>query len=104
GFSRARVVLFLLEVGRGSCESRENGAALRATTTRLWTTVAILLVVGIPIVYFADTVLLRPFRLLEAGSEQIAKGNYSHTVQIRSADQFGRLASAINVMSREIEE
>ena len=102
--SSATDVLFLLQVEQGSFASRENGAALRATTTRLWTTVAILLVVGIPIVYFAATVLLRPFRLLEAGSEQIAKGNYSHTVQIRSADEFGRLASAINVMSREIEE
>jgi diguanylate cyclase (GGDEF)-like protein len=102
--ANATNVLIQLQVEQGLFASQENLAALSTAKKQLWIAVALLLVLGVSALYLVTTLLLRPFRLLEAGAEQVGKGNYSHSVQIKSADEFGRLATAFNGMSRELEE
>ncbi len=46
----------------------------------------------------------RPVRKLIAGTERISRGDYLERIDIRQADELGRLAEAINRMGKEIGE
>jgi class 3 adenylate cyclase len=44
----------------------------------------------------------RPIAALVAGTERIRRGNLGQPVEIRSKDEFGRLAEAFNLMTRDL--
>ncbi len=50
------------------------------------------------VLYFVN----RPIRKLIAGTEAISKGDYSSSLEVARRDELGQLASAMNLMSREI--
>ena len=46
--------------------------------------------------------LVRPIRILERGAQEIRAGNFAHRLDIRSGDEFGRLADRFNDMAQEL--
>ncbi|WP_395010122.1 ATP-binding protein [Undibacterium sp.] len=47
--------------------------------------------------------ILRPLRILEQGTTQLAHGNYTHRLKLEQNDEIGELAQAFNVMIVRIE-
>lgn len=71
-----------------------------ATGVILWITI-IAVSVGI-LVTFLSLQALRPIRRLAEGARHISKGDFSHTVEVSSEDEFGFLASEFNRMARSL--
>ncbi len=46
--------------------------------------------------------IARPLQALTRASEEMARGNFDHDLQVRRSDEIGRLASAFNRMAREV--
>jgi diguanylate cyclase (GGDEF)-like protein/PAS domain S-box-containing protein len=64
-------------------------------------------VLGLLIVFFAVTILLRvtdPLTRLHRGTEMIARGNLDYKTGIRTADEIGRLSTAFDVMTANLKE
>lgn len=53
--------------------------------------------------YLLSRHLLRPLTLLSSETEEIAKGNFSHRVEIRGDDEIADLGSRFNAMTAELE-
>ena len=47
---------------------------------------------------------IRPLRALSAGANEIAAGNLSHRVDVKSKDETGKLAESFNVMAGSLEK
>ena len=47
--------------------------------------------------------ILRPLRIFETGTAQLAQGNYTHRLNLQQDDEIGNLARAFNAMSVRIE-
>jgi len=54
--------------------------------------------------FFVSRSILKPITALQAGAEIIGKGNLSHRIAIRSADEIGHLADAFNQMTEKLQE
>ena len=48
--------------------------------------------------------LIRPLRALGAGANEIAVGNLSHRVEVKSRDETGKLAESFNLMAGSLEK
>ena len=73
----------------------------RFTRTLILSTTAIIFIVCV-IAMLLSRRFVRPIKRLEAGSRQIAAGNYSVAIPLRSLDEFGDLTKAFNEMSRNL--
>ncbi len=65
--------------------------------------IALLALVAIAAVAFAATIS-RPLQTLAAAAQRLISGNYDEAVQVRTADEFGNLASTFNAMRTAIAE
>ncbi len=54
--------------------------------------------------YFFQTVIKTPLIKLIKASDEIAKGNFSKKMDVRSKDEIGNLAASFNKMAEEIEQ
>jgi len=54
--------------------------------------------------YLLSRHLLRPLMLLSSETEEIAKGNFSHRVEIRGDDEIADLGTRFNAMTAELEQ
>jgi PAS domain S-box-containing protein len=64
--------------------------------------VAVALLIGL--IFFLTGRMTRGLTSLSAGAGQIAQGNFDIRVEVLSIDEIGRLASAFNEMTRQLEE
>jgi methyl-accepting chemotaxis protein len=48
------------------------------------------------------TILLKPLNVLEKATHKIAEGDFTNTVEIKTKDEFGKLAIAFNSMTSDI--
>src|SRR5207237_4403795 len=71
-------------------------------TARLLALLAILLSIGISI--FAARRITNPLEILTASSRAIARGDFSHRVQLASRTEIGELAATFNTMSEDLEQ
>src|SRR5436309_6161183 len=71
-------------------------------SARLLALMAILLSVGISI--FAARRITNPLEILTASSRAIARGDFSHRVQLASRTEIGELAATFNTMSEDLEQ
>ncbi len=71
----------------------------------LWRTAGLLLL-GTAVAGLLAFVLARrmtePIRLLEQGTERIGAGQFDHRIEIRTGDEFQRLADSFNAMAAEL--
>lgn len=56
------------------------------------------------LVVIATSFMLRPIRRLIVGAERLREGHLDERVEIRSADEVGRLAEAFNAMAASLQE
>ena len=54
--------------------------------------------------YLLSRHLLRPLMLLKSETEEIAKGNFTHRVEIRGDDEIADLGSRFNTMTAQLEQ
>src|SRR5213076_2614579 len=71
-------------------------------TARLLALLAVLLSIGISI--FAARRITNPLEILTASSRAIARGDFSHRVQLASRTEIGELAATFNTMSEDLEQ
>ena len=82
-----------LEAYRGVYEMQRTG--------RLLALLAVFLSIGVSI--FAARRITNPLEVLTQSSRAIARGDFSHRVQLRSRTEIGELAETFNTMSEELE-
>jgi HD-GYP domain-containing protein (c-di-GMP phosphodiesterase class II) len=70
-------------------------------TGRLLALLAVFLSIGVSI--FAARRITNPLEVLTQSSRAIARGDFSHRVQLRSRTEIGELAETFNTMSEELE-
>ncbi|HZT29100.1 MAG TPA: ATP-binding protein [Bryobacteraceae bacterium] len=62
------------------------------------------ILLGVVISWWATARVTRPVRALAAGAREVAGGNWSARVDVRSGDEIGALAEAFNQMTRQLAE
>ena len=60
--------------------------------------------VGLVVILFLTSRIVRPIRLLVQGTKEIMDGNYDYTVDNRSRDEIGQLTRAFNHMTGGLKE
>ncbi len=67
----------------------------------IWVIVCLAIAIGGGVILSKE--LTQPITMLEAAASRIAKGDYNRTLTLKSRDELGRLASAFNHMTAEIQ-
>jgi len=75
---------------------------LRELTPRLLQAGLATLAISIILALLIARSIARPLQRITAATEEIARGNYDHTLDITSPDEIGRLAASFNAMVREV--
>jgi len=77
------------------------------TTTRLMLTFTIMaslcVVLLLIILYFSTTRIINPLQKMVVATQEIAKGDLSHRVEVKSKDEVGYLADSFNQMTANLE-
>ena len=70
----------------------------------LWVSggIAVAIAMGLAVVLAYN--FIRPLRALSAGANEIAAGNLSHRVEVKSRDETGKLAESFNLMAVSLEK
>ncbi len=84
---------------RGEVRSRYRALIIIISASSLLA----LAIVGVSFSFFRNSVV-RPFKMLLAGSRQIAKGDFKHRVIVDSHDELAELADALNKMTARFTE
>ncbi|MBI4868893.1 MAG: HAMP domain-containing protein [Candidatus Wallbacteria bacterium] len=74
-------------------------------TTRIqlaWATVAMLAIVSLATAIFIHRVVRRPVQRICEGTERVAAGDFTASIEVETADEIGRLAEAFNRMTRDL--
>ncbi len=64
----------------------------------------LLLLLGIVLTWFLSRQITKPIMELSVAAQSIAKGDFSHTVSLKRADELGVLSDAFNAMAREVND
>lgn len=91
------------EVHVGLKESVISETARTITRTVLVIALIVFLISGVFSVYFS-TKLIKPLKVVEEASQELAKGNLKYRVDIKTSDEIGLLAKNFNTMAENIEE
>lgn len=68
-----------------------------------FTLLAILCVVFLlTILYFSTTSIIKPLQRMVVATQQIAKGDFDHKVEVQSSDEVGDLAASFNQMTERL--
>jgi signal transduction histidine kinase len=60
--------------------------------------------IALTVAYFVSRSITLPIRQMKETAEQIAKGNFTPRVRIRSRDELGELANSLNTMADELQQ
>jgi two-component system sensor histidine kinase BaeS len=93
---------FYLGRAGGFLDAEQN--FLHQTNRWLWLSggIAVAIAMGLAVVLAYN--FIRPLRALGEGAREIAAGNLSHRVDVKSRDETGRLAESFNVMAGSLEK
>jgi two-component system phosphate regulon sensor histidine kinase PhoR len=61
-------------------------------------------VIALIVAYFVSRSITLPIRQMKDAAEQIAKGDFSRKVKIKSRDELGELAKSLNTMADELQQ
>ncbi|MCK4294676.1 MAG: HAMP domain-containing protein [Planctomycetes bacterium] len=62
------------------------------------------LIIALTIAYFVSKTITSPIRQMQQTAQRIAKGDFSGRVRIKSKDELGQLAKALNAMADELQQ
>ena len=68
----------------------------------VYLTVAIVYLLSLLILLLVRFLVIRPMRKITEGAGEFAAGNWKHTIQVNSSDEFGYLADTLNVMAADL--
>jgi signal transduction histidine kinase len=90
-----------LYVVRSYANELQSLSRLRRSLSLAWLlTIAIALLVS----SYATTQLLRPVKLLDRATAEVASGNYRYRVPVKGTDELARLSATFNQMCQSIEQ
>jgi class 3 adenylate cyclase len=84
-------------------DSSEAYSRIESFTRTLIVTIAAMVFVICVLSMLIAQVFVGPIRRLRAGAEEISAGNYDVTIPVTTRDEIGRLTSAFNEMSRNLQ-
>lgn len=84
-------------------ERQVYGAIYRMRPYLLYLGIASALLLAIALALLARHILA-PLQLLTAGADSIGKGNLTTRIQVKTRDEFGRLANVFNQMASQLEK
>lgn len=68
------------------------------------TAVIIALILLTTLVYLFSASVFRPIKKLQAGVQRVAAGDFEHPIELQSGDELEELATAFNLMTRQLHE
>lgn len=77
---------------------------LAQTNRWLWVSGGLAAAVAIAVALVLASQISRPLRALNNGARELAAGNLSHRVTVKSGDETGRLAESFNMMAEGLEK
>ena len=60
--------------------------------------------IALTVAYFVSRSITLPIRQMKETAEQVAKGNFSRRVRVKSRDELGELADSLNKMADELQQ
>lgn len=94
-------VVYLLKI-EFSLENIENEADARIREATL--IVCIMIGVAMGLGGFLSRLLIEPLHSLVRGTNEIARGNFSHRIEVTSNDEIGILSRSFNLMTNKLEK
>lgn len=88
----------------GSAQARELRDQIDADRTAVLALCVGALVAGGVLAVAVTRSIVRPLKRAEVGAERIAQGQYGHRIAVRSDDEVGRMAQAMNTMAAAVGE
>lgn len=64
----------------------------------------LLIILGIVLTWLLSRQITKPILELSVAAQQIAKGDFSHKISLKRADELGVLSDAFNTMAREVND
>lgn len=83
--------------------SAEKATAATTAERMMYIVIALAFLTGLPMAYFLARSLVRPVKELQRATEMLSSGQLQ-TVEVRTADEIGALASAFNSMATTLRE
>jgi len=101
-----RNVKSIIKANDESIESglRQLSEIERYTTNAEWVSLVTALLYLSGFGYFLHSGIRKPISILESGTQSISRGEFGKQIEVRSNDEFGRLASAFNNMSERVKK
>ncbi len=62
------------------------------------------IVIALIVAYFVSRSIILPIRQMKETAEQIAKGDFSRKIKVKSKDELGELARSLNTMADELQQ
>lgn len=93
----------LMQHRMNSLHGEVRGAYRTMIVTSWASTVAAVLLLMLSL-YLFNLWIFRPLRILHNGSRRVAAGEFRHRIQLKSDDEMGELASAMNDMTTRFQE
>jgi len=91
-----------LQIEEGEYASREGQRVLAATKRQIGIAVVATLLLGIITILFLTRIIARPLRELTFATKEVAKGNLSYPIAIKSRDELGELAASFSQMVKDL--
>ena len=95
-------VFMKLQIEEGEYASREGQRVLAATKRQIGIAVVATLLLGIIAILFLTRIIARPLRELTSATKEVAKGNLSYPITIKSRDELGELAASFSQMVKDL--
>ena len=83
---------------------QELYAEKEAILNIVYLTLAILLVISFIALLFVGHIIYHPMKKITKAASEYAAGNLDYQVELDTEDEFGRLASSMNLMAKELNE
>ena len=96
--------LHQLQLEESDYATRESRRVAATAKEQFVVAVIVILIVAVAVALAMSRAVTRPIHRLIAATREIARGNLSHVVMVRSKDEIGELASALNGMARELQK
>lgn len=82
---------------------QDSAAALRLMQVLISLTLLVLGMLFAFVCYLLNKRILRPLRIFDKATQQVAAGNYAHRVRLAQGDEIGELANAFDAMAMRVE-
>lgn len=91
-----------LQLEQGEYASREGQHVLTVTRRQIGFALVVTLLLGIIAILLLTRIVVHPLRKLTFATKEVAKGNLSYPIAIKSRDELGELAASFSQMVKDL--